>query len=64
MLFKLCLLLLVLFLIYKYYFRRTSRDKAPKTSRAEGDHRFDISRVEEAQYRDVESPINEREERE
>jgi len=64
MLFKLCLLLLVLFLIYKYYFRRTSRDKAPKISRAEGDHRFDISRVEEAQYRDVESPINEREERE
>ncbi len=64
MLFKLCLLLLVLFLIYKYYFRRKRRDKAPKTSRAEGNHRFDISRVEEAQYRDVESSVNESEERE
>ena len=64
MLFKFCLLLLVLFLIYKYYFRRASRDKAPKTSQAEGDQRFDISRVEEAQYRDIESPKSESEERE
>ena len=64
MLFKFCLLLLVLFLIYKYYFRRKSRNRANKTSRPAGDHRFDISRVEEAQYRDVESPISESEERE
>ena len=64
MLFNLCLLLLVIFLIYRYIYRRTDSGKNSTVTGSEGSGRFDISRVEEAQYRDIKSSQKESDSRE
>ena len=64
MLFKLCLLLLIVFLIYRYFYRRRDSVKKPNLTESDADHRFDISRVEEAQFRDVKSSHKESDRRE
>ncbi len=63
MFFKLCLLLIIFFLIYRYFYLRGSGKNSNLTD-SEVDHRFDISRVEEAQYRDIESSQKESDKRE
>ena len=64
MLFKLCLLLLIFFLIYRYFYRRRYSGKSSNLKDSEANHRFDISRVEEAQFRDIKSSQKERDKRE
>ena len=53
MLFKLCLLLLIFLLLYRYFYRRRDNVKKPNLTDSDADHRFDISRVEDAQFRDI-----------
>mgnify|MGYP001390309010 CR=1 FL=1 len=64
MLLKLCLLLLIFLLIYRYFYRRRDSVKKTNLTESDADHRFDISRVEEAQFRDIESSHKESESRE
>ena len=64
MLFKLCLLLLIFLLLYRFYYRRRDSVKKPNMTESDADHRFDISRVEEAQFRDIESSQKENDRRE
>ena len=52
MLLKVCILLLIFFLVYSYFRGRDSGKNSDHTD-SEADSRFDISRVEEAQYRDI-----------
>ena len=64
MLFKLCLLLLIIFLIYRFIYRKTDSGSKSTVTGSEGSSRFDISRVEEAQYRDIKSSQKESDSRE
>ena len=64
MLFKLCLLLLIFLLLYRYFYRSRDGVKKPNLTESDVDHRFDISRVEEAQFRDIESSQKESDRRE
>lgn len=61
MLFKICLLLLIFYLSYKYLSLRKNGGDSNRRHVEQTDHRFDISRVEEAQYRDVDNPPKESE---
>ena len=53
MLFKLCILLLIFFLMYRCFYRSKDSEKNSNHTDLKADSRFDISRVEEAQYRDI-----------
>ena len=53
MLLKVCILLLIFFLVYSYFYRSRDSGKNSNHTDSEADSRFDISRVVEAQYRDI-----------
>ena len=63
MLLKVCILLLIFFLVYNYFYRGRDSKNLNHTD-SEADSRFDISRVEEAQYRDIKTTHKESDRRE